>query len=1005
MGSAVPWIVLAAALAGQGMACASGVPASIKDYVHTSWTQREGAPADVRAMAQTPDGWYWLGTSTGVYRFDGMNFEKQPLFAAQNDKSQSVAAFHLANDGHLWVVLSYGGVVELGGTDESHPYSPPGIPPDAVVDLMDEDADHRVWALAANELYRLDANRWQAIAKNTAGLPKDTITGLTGDSAGTLWLFTEDAAYRLPKGQARFEPSAASFPKDLWGSVWKGNDGSFWYQPKEGIYRFIAPGGPDQSLVDGHHFSFESTPRVLDRDGTLWFTDCPVGVLCRYPHAEAVHGLLVQKDYYADKLTLDDNILSGLSMTALVDRNGDLWVGTKAGLDRFRKPLASVVHFPDPLIYFSVTPNQDGSVWVGTASMGFTDQWWSVDGTHTPHAWNTFAGDTTASLRDTDGSILLGGSAGLHRFNGKTMLAIDVPEPMQGRKIQALLRDGAGRLWVAFRNAPVYQLDGKTWISKGNIPALPDSHPIVMAEGDHGSAWFGYTGSEIAVLRGNALTMYGHQSGLQTGSVTSILPGNPVLVGGELGLAVLAGDRFHMLQTNVPGTLTGITGIVLAADGCYWFNTQAGAVRIRAEDVQQAVQDPAFKMPFQLVDTLSGMPGGAQRIRPLPSLVQGFDGRLWFAQMSGLAWLDPREMPSSHPPLRVVIRELISGTQTLSPDQPVDLPVATHGFRMVYTALGSPFPERVTFRYRLRGSGGDWQFAGTNRVANFAGLGPGHYQFELQASEDGALWTSPSVLLPISIAPAFYQTSWFKVLCGLLVLLAVVLVTRWRIHLSNERLQARLQIRHAERERIARDLHDTLLQGVQGLILRVHAAASQLSPQHPVGHSIEQALERAEEILVEGRNRLRDLRLGLGVPNELSVRIAGFAQQCAEDHSATFRICSRDGDQSIDPVVGEEAFLIAREALLNAFRHADARNIQVDVDHGAKGLCIRIRDDGRGIHASIKESLPGSDRWGLVGMRERAATIAAELSIESAEGQGTDVVLSVPARVAYVGKR
>jgi signal transduction histidine kinase/ligand-binding sensor domain-containing protein len=1004
MGRSVPWIGVLVALLGWGSVHASSIPLSVKDYVHTAWTQREGAPADVRAIVQTPDGWYWLGTSTGVYRFDGVTFEKQPIFPAQPDKSLSVGGFDLTSDGRLWVLMSYGGLVELQGKDYSDPHVWPGIPSDVPVDAVHNDASGHIWAIAGGEFYRLEGKQWRHLSKDSLGLPSAAIVYLNTDSAGTLWALTSDAVYRLLNGHPRFERSTAPFPQDR-DAIWKANDGSYWKYTEAGEFRFNPADGPMQSEAGTTNFKFESLVSVIDRDGTLWFTNCGIAVLCRYPHAESVHGLVAKKIYFADKLTLDDNIMSGLSMTALIDQNGDLWVGTKAGIDRFRKPLANVVHFPDPLIYFSVIPNSDGSVWVGTASMGFTDKWWLVDGEHAPRAWSNFAGDTTASVREADGSILLGGASGLRRFDGKTMTPIDVPAEMKGRKIQTMLHDGAGRLWIAFRNAPVYQLDGTTWISKGHISALHDWHPITMAAGDHGSVWFGYSSSEVTVLRGKSLKYYTSQDGLQTGSVTAILPGNPLLVGGELGLAALVGDHFRMLQTNVPGTLLGITGIVLADDDCYWFNTQAGAVRIRASDVRHAVQNPDFKMPFQLVDTLSGMPGGAQRIRPLPSLTLGGDGRLWFAQMSGLAWIDPKEVSLTHAMLRVVIRGLMYGSQNVSADQPLSLPVGTRNFRIVYTALGASLPERVTFRYRLSGSGGDWQFAGSDRVANFGGLGPGNYQFELEASEDGASWTNPAVSLPIRIAPAFYQSVWFLVGCALLLVVLVVLATRRHIHVSNERLLARLQIRHAERERIARDLHDTLLQGVQGLILRVHAAAAVLPPEHPVAASIDQALELGDEILKEGRYRLRDLRLGVGVANKLSARIMESAQQYAADYPATFDIKSNGGSQAIEAVAGEEAFLITREALLNAFKHAQANHIQVDLDQGVKELVIRVSDDGRGMCTKAKDPAGAPNSWGLVGMRERAAAIGAVLVIKSVEGKGTDIILSIPAHVAYACKR
>lgn len=991
--------MLVAALLWGRPSYASDVPSSIKDYVHTSWTQREGAPADIRALAQTPDGWYWLGTSSGVYRFDGVTFTKQALFPSSNDKSQSVQSLFVTREGDLWIGLTYGGAIELGGQDHSEPSNRPGLPTDAPIDSFGEDASHRLWVVAAGDLYQFESDRWRRISKASVGLPDVAINDLIVDTAGTVWLFTDKDVFGLRIGQLRFQNFTATLSSDAPTLARQANDGSLWLRERDGVARLNLPEEKDEPV---QNFRTDSLARVIDRDGTMWMTDCQAGDLCRYPHASEARGLLPESTFDKDAIGFDDHIMSGLSMTAMIDRNGDLWVGTKSGLDRFSKPLVNIVHFPDPLIYFSVTPNPDGSVWVGTASNGFRDKWWHVDGIEAPRTWGDLSGDLTAAFRDVDGRILMGGASGLRRFDGKSVESLQVPDAMKGRKIQSIMRDSSGRLWIAFRGAPVFQLDGTTWITKGGINALNNWHPIIIAAGQDGTVWFGYAGSEAFALHGNSLTHYSSKDGLNIGSVTAIRPGSPILIGGEMGLAALDGDHFRMLQTIVPNTLVGITGIVLADDGCYWLNTEVGAVRIREDDMRRATQDPSFKMPFQLIDSLSGMPGGAQRIRPLPSLTQGSDGRLWFAQVSGLAWMDPKQLPISSTLLRVVILTLNTGTGSFAVDHGVDLPVGTDGFRIVYTALGAPLPERVTFRYRLAGRGSDWQFAGTDRVANFAGLAPGNYRFELQASDDGESWTASPISLDVRIEPAFYQTLWFSILCALILLTAIVVLTRRHIHQSNERLRARLQIRHAERERIARDLHDTLLQGVQGLILRVHAATTPLPPDHPVSISIDQALERGEQILVEGRNRLLDLRLGVGAANNLTTRIAEFAEQCIEDHSAKFNLLSNDGDQVIVPIVGDEAFLIAREAVLNAFRHANARQISVELDYGVKELVIQVSDNGSGIKPDVDDVPRTAKRWGLVGMQERAAAIGAGLIIKSIGGQGTVVTLSIPAPIAYV---
>jgi signal transduction histidine kinase len=307
----------------------------------------------------------------------------------------------------------------------------------------------------------------------------------------------------------------------------------------------------------------------------------------------------------------------------------------------------------------------------------------------------------------------------------------------------------------------------------------------------------------------------------------------------------------------------------------------------------------------------------------------------------------------------------------------------------------------VGFRYKLEGSDPDWQDAGNRREAFYTNLTPGRYTFRVVAANSDGVWNTSEASVSFTIRPAFYQTTWFYALRALLCLAALYALYTVRTRQLAAQVRGRLEVRLAERERIARELHDTLLQGVQGLILRFHAVAGRISQRDPARALMEQALGRADQILVEGRDRVKDLRSTAGDDVDLPVALTAEGEQLVLAHPAQFRTTVQGAHRDLHPIAREEIFLIAREALGNAFRHAGARHIEAEVSYGEAVLHVRIRDDGGGISAEVLDAGERPGHFGLLGMRERAEKIRAQLKIWSKPGAGTEIDLQVPAEVAY----
>jgi signal transduction histidine kinase len=334
------------------------------------------------------------------------------------------------------------------------------------------------------------------------------------------------------------------------------------------------------------------------------------------------------------------------------------------------------------------------------------------------------------------------------------------------------------------------------------------------------------------------------------------------------------------------------------------------------------------------------------------------------------------------------------------------LPPLVRDLEIDYAALSFVAPEKNRFRVKLEGRDPDWQDVGNRRQAFYADLSPGTYRFRVTASNNSGVWNETGAFLDFSIAPAYYQSTWFRATFVIIVLALLWALYQFRLRQLAHDFNLRLDERVNERTRIARELHDTLLQSFQGLMLRFQSARD-LLPAHPAGavEALDGALERADQAIVEGRDAIQNLRSSTTVVNELAEAMTALAEDFAqgpngERNPATFRASVEGTPRHLHPMLLDDVYRIAREALGNAYRHAQASHIEAEVTYGAREVRLRIRDDGKGIDP---QHLNGgrARHWGLTSMRERAQQIGSELSLWSEVGAGTEVELRIPGSVAY----
>ena len=976
---------------------------SISEFHHTAWTGEQGAPQDMYALAQTPDGWLWLGGPLGLFRFDGVHFEPVTIEGRRPDQSVGVYSLFAEESGDLWVGYLYGGISRLGDTSVQHYGAAEGMS-DAGVTAIGRDAQGVLWAGTSRGLMRLDGKRWRAVGTES-GFTDASVTSMLYDDRGTLWIGGIDNVYCVRGREQQLERVFKTY-----GSVdfLKSMDDRLWYSDERGVH--LLPNQAAGAVRSAYANARFSRVTLFDREGQLWQTGDNQGIERSAVPSGATE--ILPKDSYVTSLSSQQGLSSNKAHALLEDVEGNIWVVTAAGLDRFRHTNVRRIAPPGEesasIPTASLAAGDDGAVWIGSNHGSFgagfaNDGLWRFDGAFTRVVPQVIK-EVTATERDASGTLWVGSSQGVWQRepDGQFRNLPDFPAEARGKQVRAITIDSAGEPWVSVTASSLYRLHHGTWEVNGKLGELPGRRPLVQARDPRGRVWFGYIDGRIAVVQGDRVSWYGEQDGLQLGMIKAIHVDRFTVVAGERAVAVLDDGRFHaLLAGQEPAALEGVGGIVQARDGDLWINGARGAARIAAQDLQEALRTKSYAVSPEVFDAQDGFPGMSLRVWPLPTLIRGTDDRLWFSGTLGVGWLDPGHIHRNAIAPPVLIRSVLSGGKAFRNTAAVQLPQGTQDLQIAYTALSLSRPERVRFRYRLDGYDQRWIDPGTRRNAFYTNLPPGDYRFRVMAANESGVWNEAGASTSISIPPAFTQTRAFVVLCALAALLLLWGAYGVRIRQVTARERGRLQERLSERERIARDLHDTLLQGVQGLILRFQAIANRPDLEERSRQDLNDALDRADALLVEGRERVKDLRSATAAALGLKQQLLEVIEHLSAQQRAKLRVIENGTPRDMHPIVCEEAVLITSEAMLNALRHAAATTIEIEISYERRRVRINVRDDGQGMQESmIRFGREG--HFGLMGMQERAVRIRGQLTVWSRLAAGTEISLTVPASMAYV---
>jgi signal transduction histidine kinase/ligand-binding sensor domain-containing protein len=978
---------------------------AVNDFYHTSWTAKDGLPGAVLSLVQTTDGFLWIGGEGGLFRFDGLVIER---YTPENGPLLHDTVLNVllgSPDGGLWIGYNQGGASFLKNGKITNFTENDGLPA-GQTRCIARDQDGVIWAAFVGGLARFDGKHWQRIQKdwNYAG---KTASSLIVDHKGTIWAASEDRIFLLPRGERLFQDAGLSVKASM---LVVAPDNVLWLtEPREnslGPLRMQA-GLLIRSLTK---IKVSNWSPIFDHDGGLWIGSWGNGIL-HFPFPGKLHeGTFSKLSPGAEMFTETEGLSDNHATTFFEDREGNIWIGTNAGLDRLRRRNLSWFPLQPGAHDFSLIPGANGEIFAASA---FGETMRLPQGIPAQEAPR----NVLLAYRDPDGVIWLNCFDGdgstfhgtLFQWKDRHLTKLVVPQNLENIQVRAMTKDSAGNLWVSVISKGLYKFRDDVWTHIDIFKDNPTASASAAITDSRDRVWLAFArAKQVAVLSEGTVTSFSTEKDLSIGTVTLLArAGEQIWAGGHLGIAFFQGDKFHTVKADDGSTFADVDRVVATVRDGVWLSTHQGIVHIPEGEVEHVIRDPSYQVKYDTFDQLSDLPDPLQAAGSgYVSAVQGSDGLLWFATRNGVARIDPRKISKNPLPPPVSIRSISADGKQYVLNTSVSLPALTKDLRVEYTGLSLSIPERVHFRYKLEGLDKDWKDAGTRREAFYTKLGPGKYRFRVIASNNDGIWNEEGAILDFSIAPAWYQTNWFMVLSVVTGLFVLWVLYQLRLRQLAHQFNMGLEARVNERTRIARELHDTLLQSLHGLMLRFQAA-SNLLPTRPdeAKQRLDKAIDQAAQAITEGRDAVHELRSSAAVAPDLALAIGALGKELGSEQTGQF---FPDADvqvegipRNLDPILRDEVYRIAAEALRNAFRHARARRIEVEIRYDEGQLRVRVRDDGKGIDRKFLGEEQRAGHWGLNGMRERAKAVGGNLAVWSKVESGTEVELTIPASIAY----
>jgi len=1015
----------------------------VSQYAHKAWKISEGfAKGTLHVVAQSPDGYLWLATEAGLLRFDGVRTVEWQPPAGEHLPSRDIRSLVVARDGALWLGTAKGLVRWRAGKLTHYPefdkYD---------VHTLLEAREGAIWAAGTRwEAGPLDTGKLCAINSSSVQCFGSDgrfggfgVTAIYEDSRSNLWFGAGNGLWRWKPGAPEHYPVpelkhyGVANLLFLRRALLDDRAGALLVAGPRGISRFIGGKLNPYPLPSGAP-QVNNGSLLRDRDGGLWIGTRGAGLL---------HIHQGRMDVLAEADGLSSNSVENL----FEDREGNIWIATINGLDRFRDYTVATISAKQGLsspFVMSVLATRDGSVWLATADGvnrlkdGQVTIYRRRDArTKPPHrAIAVSAAGTSrqkpgavvqeiqaSGLPDNyvgslyqqpDGTIWVSTARGLARFEDGRF------SPLSGVHIPAwflspVARDRAGNLWIT-SDQGLYRLYGgkvAEYFPSARVGLRGSLSTLLAVDPVHGGLWVAsWQGGVVYFKDGQVRASYGSADGLGDGRVNALVldADNTLWAATDGGLSRIENGRVATLTSKNGLPCDTAHGVVRDDANSLWVYMACGLVRIPGRELDAWVAEPKRQIQVAVFDVADGVKSHAGVNQFGPRMAKAADGKIWFIPLNGVSVVDPRRLPINSLPPPVVIEQITANGHTYDAsvrNGVLRLPSLVRDLTIEYTALSFVAPEKVRFRFKLEGQDKDWREVANDRKVQYSNLAPRDYRFRVTACNNSGVWNQEGATVDFSVAPAYYQMNLFRAACAAVLLALLWGLYRYRLHQIAREFNAHLEGRVDERLRVARDLHDTLLQSFHGLLLRFQGARNLLRGRaDDVAQVLDSALEDAAQAITAARDTVQDLRSSTEATNELAKAVEVLGEELAEQQraasgeAAALSVEVEGASQELHPIVRDEVYRITGEALRNAFRHARAQRIEVEVRYDERKLRVRVRDDGAGMDASVvHEGRAG--HYGLPGMRERAAAIGGQLEVWSERGAGTEVELTIPASAAY----
>jgi len=981
------WL-LGCALAGHGLEPTT----TLANYSRQAWVMENGLPQNtVQALVQTGDGFVLLGTEVGLVRFDGNRFQVFDRNSTPALPGNDIRCLLVTVDRALWIGTSEGLARWKDGTVTAFS-TKDGLPGNGIRALV-ETSDGVLWVWTDGGLAQLNGADHFIDATGATGLPASSITAVTTDGVGRLWVTTHESAvsyllgrWAKPVPQEQIE---AVFPKDgaLFIRAFKGGAAV----ATAGAAEILRRGTVIAKLTEGKELPGSRIQTMFqDHDGNFWFGTN--GGLARW------------SDGKVQLLPMTDPLATASVLSLMEDREGNLWVGTETGgLHILRDQRFRTIGAREGLTSDATTTVVEGAagkLWVGTSGGGLNAlrrSGVSAGEANIYSVRDVLLSDVILSLATApDGNLWVGTPDGLNRIRGSAVDSFTSADGLPDDFIRSLLADADGSLWIGTRRGLTHWTNPGRGIASAKMETFTQANGLgsdlvgAMARDSHGDLWVA-TFAGLSRLHNGKILNYTTANGLSSNVVTALLARSDgtLLIGTqEHGWNLWDGQKFSAAAHNGLDRTT-IHSILEDGSNHLWFATDNGIARCD-RDMKGGC---SHWIEFGAAD---GLRSRETATNSHPSAWRTLDGHLWFATPKGLVEVDPAHFPINEIPPPVALERFAVDDI----DQPLrgaafSVPVqAGHvHFQFDYAGLSFTAPQKVRYRYMLEGFDRDWTEAGARRTAYYTNIPPGRYTFRVQAANNDGLWNIEGAALTFELRPHFYQTLWFYALLPAVTAGIVVALLRLRLRRAEGEFRAVL----GERSRIAREIHDTLAQGYVGISVQLEVLAEllRMSKVDAAAKHLDLTRGYVREGLADARQSIWALRSQDSGETTLPVRLRRMVEaEHGHGLEASFSIFG--AYRPLPAGTEREILRVAQEAIHNVKKHAGAKQLTVQLDYGAAAIALEVRDDGRGFAAEAKpESPPG--HFGLTGMRERAVAIGGILEVTSKPDAGTTVRLQVAA--------